>query len=156
MNNILEFESFLPGTASTQPGAQPAGAEVAPPVFGEIDFSMSGVSDDAMKLIAGLMAQSVINSGEAERISKMADTDPNSAASYLQQKIEGILSAIPGTKPEFIQQMKSQGSNIAKSMVQAIPGTLGSLTDKHIDANELKQDPSKVSFLDRLEGFFMK
>jgi uncharacterized membrane protein YqiK len=102
------------------------------------------------------MAQSVINSGEAERISKMADTDPNSAASYLQQKIEGILSAIPGTKPEFIQQMKSQGSNIAKSMVQAIPGTLGSLTDKHIDANELKQDPSKVSFLDRLEGFFMK
>jgi hypothetical protein len=41
-------------------------------------------------------------------------------------------------------------------MVQAIPGTLGSLTDKHIDANELKQDPSKVSFLDRLEGFFMK
>jgi hypothetical protein len=29
MNNILEFESFLPGTTSTQPGAQPAGAVIA-------------------------------------------------------------------------------------------------------------------------------
>ena len=29
MNNILEFESFLPGTASTQPGAQPAAGGAA-------------------------------------------------------------------------------------------------------------------------------
>jgi hypothetical protein len=167
MKNIVEYNNYksifedatqtgAEGLANpTQPAGGPAGAETAPKVFGEIDFSVSGVNDDAMKLIAGLMAQTVLASGEAEKISKMAETDPNSAASYLQQKIEGILSEVPGTTPTFIGQMKSQGSNIAKAMVQAIPGLLGNLTDKHIDmAKELKPDPSKTSFLTNLAGFF--
>ena len=149
MEHLLEFNLFNP-----QPGAAPAGEEVAPPVFGTIDFSMSGVSDDAMKLIAGLIAQSVLASGEAERITRMSDTDPNSAASYLQKKIEGILASVPGLNPTFIQSMKSQSSNIAKMMVQSIPGLLGSLTDKDVEANELKPDTSKSSFLTKLSGFF--
>lgn len=150
MVHLLEFNLF---GGSSAPGSAPAGVEAAPPVFGNIDFSMSNVSDDAMSLIAGLMAQSVINSGEAEKIVMMAKTNPNSAASYLQTKIEGILSEVPGTKPEFIQQMKSQGSNLAKYMVQIIPGLLGNLSDLEIDSRELKQDPSKVTFFDRLERF---
>ncbi len=149
MDHLLEFNLFNP-----QPGSAPAGEEVAPPVFGNIDFSMSGVSDDAMKLIAGLMAQSVLASGEAERIARMADTDPNSAASYLQKKIEGILVSVPGLNPTFIQSMKSQSSNISKMMVQSIPGLLGNLTDKDVDSNELKPDTSKSSFLTKLSGFF--
>jgi hypothetical protein len=150
MENLLEFDIFNPQAA----GSAPAGAEVAPPVFGAIDFSMSGVSDDAMKLIAGLMAQTVLASGEAEKIARMADTDPNAAASYLQKKIEGILVEVPGLAPAFIQSMKSQSSNISKVMVQSIPGLLGSLTDKDIEANELKPDTSKASFLSKLSGFF--
>lgn len=150
MENLLEFDIFNPQT----PGSAPAGEEVAPPVFGAIDFSMSGVSDDAMKLIAGLMAQSVLASGEAEKIARMADTDPASAASYLQKKVEGILVEVPGLAPAFIQSMKSQSSNIAKVMVQSIPGLLGNLTDKDIEANELKPDTSKASFLSKLSGFF--
>jgi hypothetical protein len=150
MENLLEFDIFNPQPA----GAEPAGAEVAPPVFGTIDFTMSGVSDDAMKLIAGLMAQTVLASGEAEKIARMADTDPNAAASYLQKKIEGILVEVPGLAPAFIQSMKSQSSNISKVMVQSIPGLLGSLTDKDIEANELKPDTSKASFLSKLSGFF--
>ena len=150
MENILEFETFNPQAA----GSAPAGVEVAPPVFGNIDFTMSGVSDDAMKLIAGLMAQSVLASGEAEKIARMADTDPASAASYLQKKVEGILIGVPGLAPTFIQSMKSQSSNISKIMVQTIPGLLGSLTDKDIEANELKPDTSKASFLSKLSGFF--
>jgi len=149
MDHLLEFNLFNP-----QPGSAPAGEEVAPPVFGTIDFSMSGVSDDAMKLIAGLMAQSVLASGEAERIARMADTDPNSAASYIQKKVEGILSSVPGLNPTFIQSMRSQSSNIAKMMVQSIPGLLGNLTDKDVEANELKPDTSKSSFLTKLSGFF--
>jgi hypothetical protein len=133
MENLLEFDIFNPQAS----GAAPAGAEVAPPVFGAIDFTMSGVSDDAMKLIAGLMAQSVLASGEAEKIAKMADTDPNAASSYLQKKVEGILISVPALTPAFIQSMKSQSANIAKVMVQSIPGLLGSLTDKDIEANEL-------------------
>lgn len=150
MENLLEFDIFNPQT----PGSAPAGEAVAPPVFGAIDFSMSGVSDDAMKLIAGLMAQSVLASGEAEKIARMADTDPASAASYLQKKVEGILVEVPGLAPAFIQSMKSQSSNIAKVMVQSIPGLLGNLTDKDIEANELKPDTSKASFLSKLSGFF--
>jgi hypothetical protein len=150
MLHLLEFNLF---SGSTTPGSAPAGSEVAPPIFGTIDFSMSNVSDDAMSLIAGLMAQSVINSGEAEKIVMMAKNNPNSAASYLQNKIEGILSQVPGTKPEFIQQVKGQGSNLAKYMIQIIPGLLGNLSDQDVDAHELKQDPSKVSFFDRLEKF---
>jgi len=150
MENLLEFDIFNPQPA----GSEPAGAEVAPPVFGTIDFTMSGVSDDAMKLIAGLMAQTVLASGEAEKIARMADTDPASAASYLQKKVEGILVEVPGLAPAFIQSMKSQSSNIAKVMVQSIPGLLGNLTDKDIEANELKPDTSKASFLSKLSGFF--
>ena len=150
MENLLEFDTFSPQTS----GNASAGAEVAPPVFGAIDFSMSGVSDDAVKLIAGLMAQSVLASGEAEKIARMADTDPASAASYLQKKVEGILAEVPGLAPAFIQSMKSQSSNIAKVMVQSIPGLLGNLTDKDIEANELKPDTSKASFLSKLSGFF--
>ena len=153
MDNLLEFNLFNP-QEETQPGSAPAGTEVAPKVFGNIDFSMSGVSDDAMKLISGLMAQSVLASGEAERIARMADTDPNSAASYLQKKVEGILASVPGTNPTFIQGMKSQSSNLAKTMVESIPGLLGSLTDKDIESNELKPDTSKSSFLSKLSGFF--
>ena len=150
MENLLEFDIFNPQT----PGSSPAGAEVAPPVFGAIDFTMSGVSDDAMKLIAGLMAQSVLASGEAEKIAKMADSDPNAAASYLQKKVEGILLGVPGLSPAFVQSAKSQSSNISKVMVQLIPGLLGNLTDKDIKANELKPDTSKASFLNKLSGFF--
>ena len=150
MENLLEFETFNPQAA----GSAPAGGEVAPPVFGNIDFTMSGVSDDAMKLIAGLMAQSVLSSGEAERIARMADTDPNSASSYLQKKVEGILAEVPGLNPTFIQSMRSQASNISKIMVQSMPGLLGNLTDKDIEANELKPDTSKASFLSKLSGFF--
>ena len=146
MENILEFETFNPSA--------PAGEEVAPPVFGNIDFTMSGVSDDAMKLIAGLMAQSVLASGEAERIARMADTDPASAASYLQKKVEGILAEVPGLTPAFVQSMKSQSANVSKMMVQSIPGLLGNLTDKDIEANSLKPDTSKASFLSKLSGFF--
>ena len=150
MENLLEFQMFNPQAT----GSAPAGFEVAPPVFGTVDFTMSGVSDDAMKLIAGLMAQSVLTSGEAEKIARMADTDPNAAASYLQKKIEGILVEVPGLAPAFIQSMKSQSSNISKVMVQSIPGLLGSLTDKDIETNELKPDTSKASFLSKLSGFF--
>ena len=150
MENLLEFDIFNPQA----PGAAPAGSEVAPPVFGTVDFSMSGVSDDAMKLIAGLMAQAVLSSGEAEKITRMADTDPRSAASYLQKKVEGILADVPGLNPTFIQGMKSQSANIAKTMVESIPGLLGSLTDKDIETNELKPDTAKSSFLTKLSGFF--
>lgn len=150
MNHLYEFDIF--GSLG-KPGSAPAGSEVAPPVFGNIDFSMSNVSDDAMTLIAGLMAQSVINSGEAEKIVLMAKSSPNSAAGYLQNKIQGILAEVPGIKPEFLQQMKGQSSNLAKMMVQVIPGLIGNLTDQDIDANELKQDPSKVSFLGRLQHY---
>lgn len=150
MKHLFEFDIF---GASEKPGSDPAGIEVAPPIFGKIDFSMSNVSDDAMALIAGLMAQSVINSGEAEKIVLMAKSSPNSAASYLQNKIQGILSEVPGIKPEFLQQMKGQSSNLAKTMVQLIPGLLGNLTDQDIDSNELKQDPSKINFLGRLQNY---
>lgn len=150
MENILEFETFNPQAT----GSAPAGFEVTPPVFGTVDFTMSGVSDDAMKLIAGLMAQSVLTSGEAEKITRMADTDPAAAASYLQKRVEGILAEVPGLAPAFLQSMKSQSSNIAKTMVQTIPGLLGNLTDKDIEANELKPDTSKASFLTKLSGFF--
>jgi hypothetical protein len=72
----------------------------------------------------------------------------------LQKKVEGILAEVPGLAPAFIQSMKSQSSNIAKVMVQSIPGLLGNLTDKDIEANELKPDTSKASFLSKLSGFF--
>lgn len=153
MGHILEFELFNQ-QAPVQPGSAPSGVEAAPKVFGTIDFSMSGVSDDAMKLIAGLMAQAVLSSGEAEKITRMADTDPRSAASYLQRKVEGILASVPGLNPTFIQGMKSQSANISKTMVETIPGLLGSLTDKDIETNELKPDTSKSSFLAKLSGFF--
>lgn len=152
MQNLLEFEGFpkpLPGqNQSTVTAAEPNLN------FGNIDFTMSGVSDDAMKVIAGLMAQTVLASGEAERIARMADNDPTGAASYLQKKVEGILTDIPGVNPSFIQAMKSQSANLSKSMVQAIPGLLGSLTDKDIEANELKPDTNKSSLLNRLSTFF--
>jgi len=157
MNNLLEFESFQPGQQSTdqQPGQGPAPLlpQMPSPAF-KVDFSVSGVSDEAMKLISGLMAQAVLASGEAERMARMADTDPVGAASYLQKKVEGILSNVPGTDPKFIQSLKSQSGNIAKSMVLAIPGLLGSLTDKDIQTSELKPDTSKTSFLSKLSGFF--
>jgi hypothetical protein len=157
MENILEFETFNPQTA----GSAPAGAEVAPPVLGTINFTMSGVSDDVIKLIAGLMAQSMLASGEAEKIARMADTDPKSAASYLQKKVEGILAESPGLTPSyiqevpgltsaFIQSMRSQSANVSKMMVQTIPELFGNLTDKDIEANSLKPDTSKASFLSKL------
>lgn len=147
MENILHFRKMFE--------SQEAGIEVAPPIFGEIDFTVSGVSDEAMKLIAGLMAKSVLVSGEAERIAKMADTNPASAASYLQQRIEGILNDVPGIDPGFINQIKSQAPKLAKSMVEAIPTVLGSISQTDIDTSkELKPDPSKVSFFSKLGDIF--
>ena len=108
MNHLLEFDSYA------QPQANTAEGPTAQPIFGTVDFSMSGVSDDAMQLIAGLMAQAVLASGEADKIAQQAQRDPNGAASYLQNKIQGIMMEIPGLRPEFIQAMKSQAPNLAK------------------------------------------
>jgi hypothetical protein len=147
MENIVHFRKMFE--------AQEAGVEAAPPIFGEIDFTVSGVSDDAMKLIAGLMAKSVLVSGEAERIAKMADTNPASAASYLQQRIEGILNDVPGIDPGFISQIKSQAPKLAKSMVEAIPMVLGNISQTDIDTSkELRPDPSKASFFSKLGDIF--
>ena len=147
MENLVNFRKMFE--------SQEAGVEIAPPVFGDIDFTISGVSDEAMKLIAGLMAKSVLVSGEAERIAKMAQSNPSSAASYLQQKIEGILNDVPGIDPNFISQVKSQAPKLAKSMVEAIPGVLGSISQTDIDTSkELKPDPSKVSFFTKLGDIF--
>lgn len=52
MENIIHFKKMFE--------FQEAGIEIAPTIFGEIDFSISGVSDDAMRLIAGLMAKTVL------------------------------------------------------------------------------------------------
>lgn len=147
MENLVHFKKMFE--------ADEAGIDVAPPVFGDIDFTISGVSDDAMKLIAGLMAKSVLVSGEAERIAKMAGSNPSSAASYLQQKIEGIINDVPGIDPTFISQVKSQAPKLAKSMVEAIPGVLGSISQTDIGAaKELKPDPSKISFFSKLGDIF--
>lgn len=147
MENLVHFKRMFE--------TQEAGVEIAPPIFGDIDFTVSGVSDEAMKLIAGLMAKAVLISGEAERIAKMADSNPSSAASYLQQRIEGILNDVPGIDPTFISQIKSQAPKLAKSMVEAIPGVLGSISQTDIDtAKELKPDPSKASFFSKLGGIF--
>ena len=158
MNNLLEFEGFNQNPKiSTQPVMEDdLELSVKNPGFGEIDFTMSGVSDDAMKVIAGLMMQRVLYSGEAERIARMADTDPASAASYLQKKIEGMIHHIPGVNPSFIQAMKSQSINISKYMVQILPSVVGHLTDKDRQTSsiELKPDPSKTSFLTKLGSFF--
>jgi hypothetical protein len=85
----------------------------------------------------------------------MADTNPASAASYLQQRIEGILNDVPGIDPGFINQIKSQAPKLAKSMVEAIPTVLGSISQTDIDTSkELRPDPSKVSFFSKLGGLF--
>lgn len=148
MENLIHFRRMFEST-------QEAGVEVAPPIFGEIDFTVSGVSDEAMKLIAGLMAKSVLVSGEAERIAKMAESNPASAASYLQQRIEGILNDVPGIDPNFIGQIKSQAPKLAKSMVEAIPTVLGNISQTDIDTSkELRPDPSKVSFFTKLGSIF--
>ena len=158
MENLLEFEGFQPNTpvaTQTPAGDNPDLVGKEPP-FGKIDFSMSGVSDDGMKIIAGLMAQRVLYSGEAERVARMADTDPVAAAAYLQKKIEGMIHHIPGVNPAFIQSMKSQAVNIGKYMVEILPEVLGHLTDRQTDSSELRPDASKTSFLTKLSSFFDK
>lgn len=148
MNHLLEFENYAQPQANTPEGP------TAQPIFGTIDFSMNGVSDDAMQLIAGLMAQAVLASGEAERVAQEAKRDPNSAASYLQGKIVGIMSEVPGLKPEFISSMKSQAPNLAKAMVQAIPGVVSNLSSTDKPSAELKPNPASSSFLDKIGGYF--
>ena len=149
MENIIHFKKMFE--------FQEAGIEIAPTIFGEIDFSISGVSDDAMRLIAGLMAKTVLVSGEAERIAKMASTNPGSAAAYLQQRIEGILNDVPGINPEFINQVKSQAPKLAQAMVEAIPTVLGNISQDDIDASRnIKEDPSKMSFFSKLGDYFNK
>ena len=148
MNHLLEFDSYA------QPQANTAEGPTAQPIFGTVDFSMSGVSDDAMQLIAGLMAQAVLASGEADKIAQQAQRDPNGAASYLQNKIQGIMMEIPGLRPEFIQAMKSQAPNLAKAMVQAIPGVIGNLSTTEKPSAELKPNPASSSFLDKIGSYF--
>ena len=148
MNHLLEFDSYA------QPQANTAEGPTAQPIFGTVDFSMSGVSDDAMQLIAGLMAQAVLASGEADKIAQQAQRDPNGAASYLQNKIQGIMMEIPGLRPEFIQAMKSQAPNLAKAMVQAIPGVIGNLSTTEKPSLELKPNPASSSFLDKIGSYF--
>ena len=115
---------------------------------------MSSVSDDAMKVIAGLIMQRVLYSGEAEKVARMADTDPVAAAAYLQKKIEGVIHHIPGVNPSFIQAMKGQSINLSKYMVEILPTVLGHLTDTQTSSSELKPDPTKNSLLTKLSSFF--
>ena len=150
MNHLLEFDNY----AQPQAEVNPVEGPTAQPIFGTVDFSMSGVSDDAMQLIAGLMAQAVLASGEADKIAQQAQRDPNGAASYLQNKIQGIMMEIPGLRPEFIQAMKSQAPNLAKAMVQAIPGVIGNLSTTEKPSLELKPNPSSSSFLDKIGSYF--
>jgi hypothetical protein len=150
MNHLLEFDNYAQPQAEVNPSEGPT----AQPIFGTVDFSMSGVSDDAMQLIAGLMAQAVLASGEAERVAQQAKTDPTAAANYLQNKIVGIMTEIPGLKPEFVNGMKSQASNLAKAMVQSIPGIAGNLIDTKSASTELKQNPSSSSFLNKITSYF--
>lgn len=148
MNHLLEFDNYAQPQTNTPEGP------TAQPIFGTVDFTMNGVSDDAMQLIAGLMAQAVLASGEAERVAQDAKRDPNAAASYLQGKILGIMAEIPGLNPDFIQSMKSQAPNLAKAMVQAIPGVISNLSTTEKPSVELRQNPTSASFLDKIGAYF--
>lgn len=157
MKNILDFEVFENST----PGSGAAGAEVAPAVFGNISFSLSGVKDEAVELIAILMAQAFINSDqqEANRVIQKITSDPSSAASYLETKIEGIVKSIPGIDPEFADQLISQKSNLSKVMVTSIPDIVGiyvkQMGPSGMDFSKiLKPDLSRSSYFNRLGSYF--
>lgn len=157
MKNLLEFEMF----ENDQPGSGDAGAEVAPVVFDDISFTISGVKDEAVELIAILMAQSFINSDqqEANRIIQRVKDDANSAVSYLETKIEGMVKIIPGIDHNFGEQLINQKSNLAKAMVRAIPGIVGLYVKQTspggIDSSKfLKPDLSRSSYFSKLGSYF--
>jgi hypothetical protein len=50
--------------------------------------------------------------------------------------------------------MKSQAPNLAKAMVQAIPGVIGNLSTTEKPSLELKPNPSSSSFLDKIGSYF--
>jgi len=161
MKNIVDFELFEEDKTQQEPGAGAAGAEVAPAVFGKIEFGMSGVKNDAMQVIAGLMAQSMINGDqqEASRIIQKVKEDPGSAASYLEQRIKGIISSIPGISPDFMDKLYTQRTNLAKAMVMAMPGLVGGyvqqISSQKIDLSKmLKPDLTRASFFNKLGGYF--
>jgi len=140
MENLFEYNSY-------QDQSQPVSTET---------FSMSGVSDDAMKLIAGLMTKVILYSGDAETIAKMAESDKSSATDYVKQKIDSIVSDVPGIDSNFHEQIKSQSYNLAKGIVNDMPEEIGKIAASQPDQanyNKLKEDPSKISFFKRLKDF---
>jgi hypothetical protein len=107
------------------------------------------------------MAQSFINSDqqEANRITQRIKDDPNSAASYIETKIEGMIKTVPGIDHNFGEQLISQKSNLAKAMVRAIPGIVGlyikQTSTGGIDSSKfLKPDLSRSSYFSKLGSYF--
>jgi hypothetical protein len=156
MKNIVDFDLF----ESQEPGSGSAGAEVAPAVFGNISFSISGVKDEAVELISILLAQSLINSDqqEASRIIQRIKDDPGSAASYIETRIQGMISNIPGIDPSFADQLISQKSNLSKVMVRAIPNIVGiyvkQMGSTPLDPSKfVKPDLTRSSFFSKLGSY---
>lgn len=157
MENLIDFELFEDENA---PGSGAAGIEVAPPVFGKVEFSMSGVKNEAMQVIAELMAQGVINGDQqqASTIVRMVKEDPSSASSYLAQRVPGIISSLPGIDPSFKDKLIQQRTNLAKAMVSAIPDLVGGVVQQlslqKIDLTKMiKPDITRTSYFNKLGGY---
>jgi hypothetical protein len=161
MKNIVNFEIF---EEEKMPGSEAAGAEVAPTVFGKTDFSVSGVTNEAMQSIAALMAYVVISGGdqqEASRVVRMVKSDPSSAASYLSQRVPGIVSSLPCVDEAFKDKLIQQKTNLAKGMVTCIPGLVGGLvsqvSSQTLDFSKmLKPDVSRSSYFSKLGEYLGK
>lgn len=161
MKNIVNFDIF---ENEKMPGSEPAGADVAPTIFGKTDFSVSGVTNEAMQSIAALMAYVVISGSdqqEASRVVRMVKSDPASAASYLAQRIPGIVSSLPCVEQSFKDKLIQQKTNLAKGMIECIPGLVGGLvsqiSSQTLDFSKmLKPDVSRSSYFAKLGEYLGK
>lgn len=157
MENLIKYELF---EDEKMPGSGAAGIEAAPAIVNKVEFSISGVTPDAMQTIASLMAYVAISGDQQEgaRIVRMAKDDPSGASSYIAQRIPGIIETLSCVDPSFKDKLMNQRQNLARAIVNCLPdlvaGMVGQISSQKADfSKSLKPDLSRSSYFSRLGGF---
>ena len=154
LENIREFMNFT-GQEEMNPEFMDASSQDSQGQETQnkmIDFTVPGVADSAVQMICSLISNVILNSAEAEKISRMAKNNPSGAINFIDKKVKNIIQTSQVDDKRLIASLESQSRKIAEYISGVInPMAQAMASDTQINPEEIKPTTSTLSNLSRIQ-----